>query len=404
MCRKVKIGDILKTSAGGTPLKSKKRYYENGNIPWLLSGEIAKKEIWNSRNFITDEGLQESSAKLFPANSVLVAMYGATAGQVGILRFPSASNQAVCAIYPNEKIIPEYLYYSMLSKKEELISQATGNAQPNISQLKIKNTFINLISLEEQKQIVKILDEAFAGIDQAIKHTEQNIQNAKELFESYLNNIFSFNGSNLDLIELEKIAYLAGRIGWKGLTAKEYTQSGPLFLSVHSLNYGDYVDFRDANHISKERYDESPEIMLKEHDILICKDGAGIGKLGIIKHLSAPTTINSSMLLIRAEADLKAKYLYYYLLSSNFQKLIREKIDGATTPHLYQRDIKKLLVPVISLSAQDSLIREIDSLSINTNKLLRIYKNKIVLLKELKQSLLQKAYAGELTSNKQEAA
>ena len=87
-----------------------------------------------------------------------------------------------------------------------------------------------------------------------------------------------------DTKKLGDIAYLAGRIGWKGLTAKEYKTEGPLFLSVHSLNYGDGVDFRDAFHISQERYDESPEIMLRRNDILICKDGAGIGKTGISKY------------------------------------------------------------------------------------------------------------------------
>ena len=94
--------------------------------------------------------------------------------------------------------------------------------------------------------------------------------------------------------KLGDIAYLAGRIGWKGLTAKEYKTEGLLFVSVHSLNYGDSVDFRDAFHISQARYDESPEIMLRKNDILICKDGAGIGKLGIIRVLPSPATINSS--------------------------------------------------------------------------------------------------------------
>ncbi|HUG70066.1 MAG TPA: hypothetical protein VMM76_20110, partial [Pirellulaceae bacterium] len=77
--------------------------------------------------------------------------------------------------------------------------------------------------------------------------------------------------------QLGELAELKGRIGWRGLTSKEYTQSGPLFISVHSLNYGDCVDFRDAFHISEERYVESPEIMLQKDDVLICKDGAGIG-------------------------------------------------------------------------------------------------------------------------------
>jgi type I restriction enzyme S subunit len=114
--------------------------------------------------------------------------------------------------------------------------------------------------------------------------------------------------------QLGGIAQLSGRIGWKGLTAKEYTSEGPLFLSVHSLNYGDYVDFSDAYHISQARYDESPEIMLREHDVLICKDGAGIGKVGIIGELPSQTTINSSFLLVRGKKWLVSKYLYYALI------------------------------------------------------------------------------------------
>jgi len=94
---------------------------------------------------------------------------------------------------------------------------------------------------------------------------------------------------------LGELAELKGRIGCRGLTANEYTNAGPLFLSVHSLNYGDYVDFRDAFHISEERYIESPEIMLQPADVLICKDGAGIGKVGIVGELPDRTTINSSL-------------------------------------------------------------------------------------------------------------
>lgn len=160
--------------------------------------------------------------------------------------------------------------------------------------------------------------------------------------------------------KLEEVAYLAGRIGWKGLTAKEYTEEGPLFLSVHSLNYGDYVDFRDAFHITQDRYDESPEIMLEKNDILICKDGAGIGKLGIVGELPAPSSINSSLLLIRAEDKVLPKYLYYKLSSPYFQSIVQERIDGATTPHLYQREIKQFPVFVPTLPEQQRIVAILD--------------------------------------------
>lgn len=161
-------------------------------------------------------------------------------------------------------------------------------------------------------------------------------------------------------IALGEIAELRGRIGWKGLTAKEYTKSGPRFLSVHSLNYGDYVDFRDAFHISQERYDESPEIMLQQDDILICKDGAGIGKLGVVPEVLEPTTINSSLLLIRPGPKVVPKYLYFCLLSPYFQEIVQSRLEGATTPHLYQRDITTFPVFLPPLEEQQRIVAVLD--------------------------------------------
>ena len=160
--------------------------------------------------------------------------------------------------------------------------------------------------------------------------------------------------------KLKDVATLSGRIGWKGLTAKEYTESGPLFLSVHSLNYGDYVDFRDAFHISQDRYDESPEIKLEPHDVLICKDGAGIGKVGIVSDLPGPATINSSLLLIRAGELLVPKYLYFALLSPYFQRIVQSRLEGATTPHLYQRDIKEFPLRFPPLPEQKQIVAILD--------------------------------------------
>jgi type I restriction enzyme, S subunit len=160
--------------------------------------------------------------------------------------------------------------------------------------------------------------------------------------------------------QLGELAELKGRIGWRGLTAKEYTKEGPLFLSVHSLNYGDYVDFRDAFHISEERYIESPEIMLQNNDVLICKDGAGIGKVGIVGELPDRTTINSSILLIRSGKDILPKFLYHCLTSPYFQQIVNSRLNGATTPHLYQRDIKEFPVVLPPLSEQERIVGILD--------------------------------------------
>lgn len=153
-----RLSELCKTGAGGTPLKAHRDYYDGGTIPWLLSGEVSQGEIFEARNFITEKGLKNSSARLFPSNTVLIAMYGATAGQVGILRFECSTNQAVCGILPNKNFIPEFIFYKFLAGKQALIKQAVGGAQPNISQIKIKNTLIPVISIKDQQCIVQKLD------------------------------------------------------------------------------------------------------------------------------------------------------------------------------------------------------------------------------------------------------
>ena len=185
-----KLGEVCETSSGGTPLKAHKDYYENGLIPWLLSGEVSQGNILKATNFITEKGLKNSSAKLFPSNTVLIAMYGATAGQVGILRFEATTNQAICGILPNEKFLSEFLYYCFISKKKELVAQAVGGAQPNISQIKIKNTIIPFPSLQDQYRIITELDSISTETKKLEKLYRSKLTHLEELKKSILKQAF----------------------------------------------------------------------------------------------------------------------------------------------------------------------------------------------------------------------
>jgi type I restriction enzyme M protein len=173
----VKIGEVCSTSSGGTPLSGNTAFYEGGTIPWLRSGEVAQGEVYRSELFITEEGLKNSSAKIFAPNTVLVAMYGATAGEVGILRFEASTNQAVCGITPDERLRPDFLYLILKCNKPALIRLAGGGAQPNISQKIIREFQIPLPPLEVQKEIVaeiedyqKVINGARAVLDHYRPH------------------------------------------------------------------------------------------------------------------------------------------------------------------------------------------------------------------------------------------
>lgn len=170
-----RIGDFCKTSAGGTPSSAVEEYYRAGTIPWLKSGEVANGFIYSASSFITEEGLKNSSAKIFPINTVLVAMYGATAGQVGLLKIESSTNQAICGIFPNDKLLPEYLYYLLKTRRDYFISISTGGAQPNISQSVIKNLSIPVPPLTVQEEIVAEIE----GYQKIIDGARQIVENYK---------------------------------------------------------------------------------------------------------------------------------------------------------------------------------------------------------------------------------
>ncbi|MEX0596802.1 MAG: restriction endonuclease subunit S, partial [Candidatus Paceibacterota bacterium] len=175
----VRIGNICTTSSGGTPLTSRKEYYQDGTINWLTSGEVRNGLIKETKYKITELGLKNSSAKIFPKNTVLVAMYGATAGQVGILGIGSSTNQAICGIIPNEKTNPKYLYYYLRQQTSDFLDIRTGVARPNLSQDKIKNFKIPVLSLSVQDKIVKEIEQ----IESKINKLEEVM---KELQESQL--------------------------------------------------------------------------------------------------------------------------------------------------------------------------------------------------------------------------
>jgi len=163
----VELGEACETSSWWTPLKNKADYYQNWNIPWLRSWEVSQWYIYDSEIKITETWLKNSSAKLFPINTVLVAMYWATAGQVWILKFESSTNQAICWIFPNNKFIPEFLYYILRDKKDYLIQLSWWWAQPNISQKIIRDLKIPLPPLEIQEQIVAKIEEEQKMVESA---------------------------------------------------------------------------------------------------------------------------------------------------------------------------------------------------------------------------------------------
>ena len=159
------LGSIGTWQAGGTPSRSNKSYY-GGNIPWLKTGDLNDGLITNIPESITEEAVANSSAKINPIGSVLIAMYGATIGKLGILTFPATTNQACCACIEYFAITQHYLFYFLLSHRDIFIAKGGGGAQPNISKEIIVNTAIPLPPLAEQERIVTEIERWLTLIDQ----------------------------------------------------------------------------------------------------------------------------------------------------------------------------------------------------------------------------------------------
>ncbi len=374
-----KLGDICKTSSGGTPLKSNKQYYLGGTIPWLLSGEVSQGEIFGATNFITEKALKESSAKLFPKNTVLIAMYGATAGEVGILRFESATNQAVCGILPNGKLTPEFLYYFFLSKKVELVSQAVGNAQPNISQQKIRNTFIPIPSLAQQERIATTLKASLSKIEKVESNSEQNLKNVGELLDSHLHKLFDRNREKWERKSLSEIS--------ENLDSKRV----PI---TQSLRQPGSIPYYGASGI----VDYVRDCLFDENLLCVSEDGANLlaRTYPIAFSISGKSWVNNHAHVLRFKNVINQKFVELYLNSIKLDDFV----SGMAQPKLNQAMLNKIPIPYPSLEEQGAIVDEFDQLKINVNKLRDIYQRKLNALEELKKSILQKAFRGELTSSK----
>ena len=169
-----KVEDIAQTGSGGTPKSTNVSYYSNGEIPWINSGELEQTVITSTSNFITEEGLNNSSAKLFPSGTILVAMYGATAGKVSFLTFEASTNQAICAIMLNDIRMRYYLKNVIEDLYQYLVKLSTGSARDNLSQDMIKNIKVVIPSND-------ILDRYYDFSNNIIKEITKKQQEHEQL-------------------------------------------------------------------------------------------------------------------------------------------------------------------------------------------------------------------------------
>ncbi|UKK93062.1 N-6 DNA methylase [Brucella pseudogrignonensis] len=344
---RIKIGDVCKTGAGGTPATDRPEFYKDGVVPWLKSGEISQGEIFSAETYITEEALNSSSAKIFPPNAVLVAMYGATAGEVGILRMAASTNQAVCALVPDERLDPSFLYRLLRHNKATLIRFAGGGAQPNISQKIVRDIEIPLPPLEVQREIVAEVEGYQRVIDGA---------------RAVLNNYRPYIPVDPEwpVVEMGEIADFKN-----GLNFTRSENGEPLrIVGVSDFQTNWLVPSESLSSIHLD-VPVGPDYLLQPGDVVFVRSNGNPDLVG--RSMLVPDGIGRasfSGFTIRARFDagqVNPRYLAHFFKTPVFADHMKTTGQGASIRNLSQGILTNLKVPLPGLETQAAIVSEIEA-------------------------------------------
>ena len=354
-----KLGEVLETTSGGTPSKSHKEYYEGGTIPWLRSGEVSKGDIYDAELYITEEGLKKSSAKLFPIDTVLIAMYGATVGQVGILKSTMCTNQAICGILPNKDFHPNFLKYVLLANKKNYLKQAIGGAQPNISQQVIKSTYIPIVKFSEQESVVSELDK----INELIRLKKEQLKDFDNLAQSIFYEMFGDPVENEKGWEVKKLNNICDvRDGTHD--SPKYLQNSEYILITSKNIVNGSIDFENVNYISEEDYIKiNKRSKVDNGDIIMPM----IGTIGnpIIAHIDGTHKFcikNVALIKFLADSTVNNMFIVNLMRCSSFSSYLLNQNKGGTQKFVALGAIRKLPIPLPPLSLQQLFAQRIEQI------------------------------------------
>jgi len=341
----VKIGDVCETTSGGTPLKNRPEYYENGTIPWLKSGEVAQGFVSSAEEFITEAGLKNSSAKMFPENTVLVAMYGATAGKVGLLKFKSATNQAVCGILPNEKFVPEFLFHILRSLTSKMVGLSGGGGQPNISQKIIRELEIPLPPLAEQERLVAELE----GYRKVIESARQVLAHYKPTLHL---------DPKWPTAELGSVADFKNGINY----SKENKGTGIKVIGVSNFKDNLIAPTSGLDEINPKGI-VSKDNLLQDGDILFVRSNGNkelVGRNLLVQTNNERLTHSAFTIRLRFSGKNILPKFYALLFKNPFYRT-QLMGRGANINNLSQDILREMIVPLPPVSEQRALVAELES-------------------------------------------
>lgn len=367
-----KIGAVCDLSTGGTPSTTNAAFY-GGDIKWLVSGDIHKREIIECKGRITIAGMKASNARLLPINSVMIALngQGKTRGTVAMLRTSATCNQSLVSITPKPTsgLLPEFLFANLYGRYGEIrrLTSDADNDRRGLNMGIIRDIEVPIAPIAEQQRIISLLDEALSGIAIVTANAEKNLENARTLFENYL---YGMNAKKVPLGEIVKIT--TGKLDANA--------------AVDGGQYPFFTCSREIYAINHHAFDTEA--------ILLAGNNA-VGDFNV-KHYKGKFNAyqRTYVITVNEPAPVLYRFLYFQMLKS--LKKFKEQSVGAGTKFLKIGMIKDLEIALPSLAEQADIVSIVDSLRDEAQSLVDLYQRKLAALDELKKSLLHQAFTGQL--------
>lgn len=395
------LGDVCEFVRGPFGGSLKKSIFKQSGYAVYEQQHAIYNQFSEIRYFIDENKFEEMKRFELRPNDLIMSCSG-TMGKVAIVPDNIAKgiiNQALLKLTCKSELNVDYLKLWMDSPLfiSELEKNTVGAAIKNVASVKVLKTIqIPLPPLPEQQRIVSILDKAFAAIAKAKTNAEQNLKNAKELFESYLQGVFE-NGN----WETKTIQEITKVVNGYAFASKDFKPTNTV-KSVKITNVGVKEFVEEADNYLPEKFKETlKDFLVKEGNIVIALTrtiiSAGL-KVAVVPASYDGALVNQRVAaLVPNEKLVNQNFLYFYLTTSGVAKYVLEHVNTLMQPNLSINDLKNMPVPCPPLKDQQTIVRQLDALRAETQKLEAVYQKKINNLEELKKSILQKAFAGELT-------
>lgn len=397
-------------SSGGTPSRAKKEFWENGTIFWVKTKELNDGNIYETEEKINEMGLKNSAAKIFPENSVLLAMYGATVGKLGILQKEMTTNQACCVMVSDKnKSDYRYLYYQLLNNRNYLINLASGAAQQNLNVGLINRFLLPYPKPEEQKKIAGVLGALDEKIELNRKMNKTLEQIGQAIFKRWFVD-FEFPNENGKAYKSSGGKMIDSEFGeipldWKivpfenffdflegpGIRNWQYAADGTRFMNIRLIDNGD-IDVKAANYINQNDVDTKyKHFLLQEKDMVISTSGT-LGRSAIVRKSHLPLLLNTSVIRFRPKDKESYPFMYQYLQSEYFLGEQTAMASGSVQANFGPTHLKRMVVLMPEKKNLDSLNQILNFIY----GLLVENMDQIDTLSKVRDSLLPRLMSGKL--------